>query len=64
MESKLQSEQQKLDNLERQVQQLTGLCQRRETELANEEKAVQELRETSHNLAELLKHREVGGFYF
>ncbi|XP_077340802.1 kinesin-like protein KIFC1 isoform X1 [Lithobates pipiens] len=58
VESKLQSEQQKLENFEREVQRLTGLCQRQETELANEKHTVQELRETSHNLAEQLKHKE------
>ncbi|XP_018413626.1 PREDICTED: kinesin-like protein KIFC1 [Nanorana parkeri] len=57
-EFKLQSQQQRLTNSESEVQRLTGLCQRQESELSNEKQTVQELRETSHSLAEQLKDKE------
>ncbi|KAM5146289.1 kinesin-like protein KIFC1 isoform 2-T2 [Mantella aurantiaca] len=58
VESRLQLDQQKLEKSESEVQRLSGLCHRQETELSTEKRIVQELRETSHSLTEQLKDKE------
>ncbi|KAM3912154.1 kinesin-like protein KIFC1 [Leptodactylus fuscus] len=58
VESKLLSEQSKLSDSEKEVQRLTVLCQRLQTELDMEKSAVQELRATNENMTQQLKDKE------
>ncbi|XP_071981336.1 kinesin-like protein KIFC1 isoform X2 [Engystomops pustulosus] len=58
METKLLSEQRKLLDSEREVQRLTALSQKQESELVAEKSLVQELRTTGDSMAQQLKDKE------